>query len=50
MAPDAADAAHPAFSNLFVQTEINPKQRSIICTRAPARMTSSHHLCFILCG
>lgn len=35
MAPAAADAAHPAFSNLFVQTEINPKQRSIICTRRP---------------
>jgi len=35
MAPAAADAAHTAFSNLFVQTEIIPKQRSIICTRRP---------------
>ncbi len=33
IAPAAADASHPAFSNLFVQTEIIPKQRAIICTR-----------------
>ncbi len=31
----AADEAHPAFSNLFVQTEIFPDQKSIICTRRP---------------
>ena len=29
------DAAHPAFSNLFVQTEINRQQHSILCTRRP---------------
>ena len=33
IAPADADAAHPAFSKLFVQTEIVEKQRSIICTR-----------------
>jgi len=27
------DAAHPAFSNLFVQTEINEQQHTILCTR-----------------
>ena len=32
--PDA-DALHPAFSNLFVQTEILPNQRAILCTRRP---------------
>ena len=31
----AADALHPAFSNLFVQTEILPGQRAIVCTRRP---------------
>jgi len=28
-----ADAAHPAFSNLFVQTEYDPIQRAILCCR-----------------
>jgi len=28
-----ADAAHPAFSNLFVQTEFVPKSSAILCTR-----------------
>ncbi len=31
----AADTIHPAFSNLFVQTEIVEYQHSIICTRRP---------------
>jgi len=31
----AADALHPAFSNLFVQTEILREQRAIVCTRRP---------------
>ena len=35
LAPAAADAAHPAFSNLFVQTEIIHKCRAILCTRRP---------------
>jgi cyclic beta-1,2-glucan synthetase len=30
-----ADAAHPAFSNLFVQTEILPQRDAILCTRRP---------------
>ena len=29
----AADTIHPAFSNLFVQTEIIPSQHAILCTR-----------------
>lgn len=33
MVPAAAEAAHPAFSNLFIQTELMPKQRAIMCTR-----------------
>ncbi|GAB2879738.1 glucoamylase family protein [Uliginosibacterium flavum] len=36
IAPAAADALHPAFSNLFVQTEILRERRAILCTRRPA--------------
>ncbi len=35
LAPADADAMHPAFSNLFVQTEIVREQRVILCTRRP---------------
>jgi cellobiose phosphorylase len=35
IASDAADAAHPAFSNLFVQTEIVPQRQAILCSRRP---------------
>jgi len=35
IAPPAAEALHPAFSNLFVQTEILPERRAILCTRRP---------------
>ncbi|MEJ7645869.1 MAG: glucoamylase family protein [Chryseolinea sp.] len=33
LAPHMADALHPAFSNLFVQTEINANQHAVLCTR-----------------
>ncbi|MEP7279580.1 MAG: glucoamylase family protein, partial [Bacteroidota bacterium] len=35
MAPAASDLMQPAFSNLFVQTEIIPHQNTILCTRRP---------------
>ncbi len=35
LAPAAADALHPAFSNLFVQTEIVAHRPAILCTRRP---------------
>ncbi len=35
MAVQASDEAHPAFSNLFVQTEILPEQKAVLCTRRP---------------
>ena len=35
IAAPAADAAHPAFSNLFVQTEILREQSALLCTRRP---------------
>ena len=31
----AADALHPAFGNLFVQTELIREKRTILCTRRP---------------
>ena len=35
LAPPAADALHPAFSNLFVYTEILRERGAILCTRRP---------------
>jgi len=35
LASPAQDALHPAFSNLFVQTEIIRPQKAILCTRRP---------------
>jgi len=34
----AADALHPAFSNLFVQSEILHQRQAILCTRRPRSM------------
>ncbi|MDP1654189.1 MAG: glucoamylase family protein, partial [Rhodocyclaceae bacterium] len=38
IAPAAADALHPAFSNLFVQTEIIRERHAILCARRPRSM------------
>jgi cyclic beta-1,2-glucan synthetase len=35
LAPHGQDLAHPAFSNLFVQTELVRPRQAIICTRRP---------------
>ncbi|MFZ6766362.1 GH36-type glycosyl hydrolase domain-containing protein [Undibacterium sp. Di26W] len=35
LAPAAADAMHPAFSKLFVETKILPAQHAIVCARRP---------------
>ncbi len=35
LAPQAADAAHPAFQNLFVETEFAPDIGAILATRRP---------------
>ncbi len=35
IAPPDADALHPAFSNLFVQTEVMRERRAILCSRRP---------------
>ncbi len=35
LAPQAHDLSHPAFSNLFVQTELVRDRQAILCTRRP---------------
>ena len=35
LAPQAADVAHPAFQNLFVQTEFAPEVNALLATRRP---------------
>ncbi len=35
LAAPAADEQHPAFSNLFLQTEIEEARRAVLCTRRP---------------
>ncbi len=35
LAPAAADVLHPAFSKLFVQTEILERSAAVLCTRRP---------------
>ena len=39
LAPAAEDTMHPAFSKLFVQTEIVPHRHAILCTRRPRSLT-----------
>ncbi len=39
IAPVAADALHPAFSNLFVHTEIERERHAILCHRRPRSLT-----------
>jgi cellobiose phosphorylase len=41
LAPSASDALHPAFSNLFVQTEILPQRQAILCSRRPRSVDES---------
>jgi cellobiose phosphorylase len=35
LAPHQSDMSHPAFSNLFIQTEIIHQREAILCTRRP---------------
>ena len=36
LSPAATDSAHPAFSKLFIQTEIDPALQAILATRRPS--------------
>jgi cellobiose phosphorylase len=46
LAPPAADALHPAFGNLFVQTEIIRERQTILCTRRPRSKGEPAHWMF----
>ena len=48
IAQQAADEIHPAFSNLFVQTEIIPNYQAILCTRRPRSKGEPTHWNFHL--
>jgi cyclic beta-1,2-glucan synthetase len=50
LASSAADALHPAFSNLFVQTEIINRQRAILCARRPRSLNEPTPWMFHLLG
>jgi cyclic beta-1,2-glucan synthetase len=39
LAPGAADAAHPAFSNLFIETEFIPAENTLLARRRPRSAT-----------
>lgn len=41
LAPAGGDNQHPAFSKLFVQTEIVPERQAILCTRRPRASTEA---------
>ena len=41
LAPPVSDQLHPAFSNLFVQTEIIEAQQAILCNRRPRSVGES---------
>ncbi|MFT4016541.1 MAG: glucoamylase family protein [Agriterribacter sp.] len=43
-----ADAAHPAFSNLFIESELIEQQHAIICTRRPRSQHETHPAMFHL--
>ena len=42
LAPQAADIAHPAFSNLFVKTEYVPEERALLAVRRPRKASDPH--------
>ncbi|MBD9481519.1 cyclic beta 1-2 glucan synthetase [Pseudomonas sp. PDM14] len=49
LAPAIADALHPAFSKLFVQTELLPALQAILCTRRPrASHDATPWMCHLL--
>ncbi|NTW76727.1 MAG: cyclic beta 1-2 glucan synthetase, partial [Syntrophaceae bacterium] len=48
LAVPAADELHPAFSNLFVQTEIIRERQTILCTRRPRSKGEPAHWMFHL--
>jgi cyclic beta-1,2-glucan synthetase len=50
LAPHDADVAHPAFSNLFVETMAVPEWDALICSRRPRSGTDRAYLVHVLSG
>ena len=50
LAPGDADLAHPAFSNLFVETLAVPDRDALICVRRPRSGTDRPYLIHVLSG
>jgi cyclic beta-1,2-glucan synthetase len=50
LAPGGADLAHPAFSNLFVETIAVPERDALICTRRPREGTQRSYLFHVVSG
>jgi cyclic beta-1,2-glucan synthetase len=50
LAPGDGDLAHPAFSNLFVETRCIPERDALICTRRPRSGTERQYLIHVLSG
>ena len=50
LAPHAADLAHPAFSNLFIETSSVPDYDAIMCARRPRGHESRLYMGHVLAG
>ena len=50
LAPGDADLAHPAFSNLFVETRSVPERDALIAVRRPRSGDARHYLIHVLSG
>ena len=50
LAPGDADLAHPAFSNLFVETIAVPERDALMCVRRPRSGTDRLYLIHVLSG
>src|SRR6185437_16823245 len=50
LAPPDADLAHPAFSNLFVETRAIADRDALLCTRRPRSGTERSYLVHVLTG
>jgi cyclic beta-1,2-glucan synthetase len=50
LAPPSADLAHPAFSNLFIETIAVPERDALICVRRPRSGTERPYLIHVLTG
>ena len=50
LAPPDADLAHPAFSNLFIETSAVPERDAIICARRPRSGTDRVYMVHVLSG